>query len=268
MAKPKLFDDNIQIEKPKVLKLPITGDGFTRAPEEMIKRLSVVSSATASALMYMLGIRYTFITGPRAMKTGQHAVGSAITIQFMPQREDIASGKIQEEGENTSALWAVLDDVRKNDFLMIQAWGDKHTGCLGEMLVTSFAGRGGVGIVVDGYIRDWPRIQKMEIPLWTLGATPNFASQGPLYPWAHAVPIAVGGVLVMPGDIIIADDDGAVVVPINVAEIILEVAERYEGNEVFSRMKLAEGGALRHYYPLSEEGLVELEEWRAKNKMN
>jgi regulator of RNase E activity RraA len=151
---------------------------------------------------------------------------------------------------------------------MIQAWGDKHTGCLGEMLVTSFAGRGGVGIVVDGYIRDWPRIQKMEIPLWTLGTTPNFASQGPLYPWAHAVPIAVGGVLVMPGDIIIADDDGAVVVPLNVAEIILEVAERYEGNEVFSRMKLAEGGALRRYYPLSEEGLAELEEWRAKNKMS
>ena len=142
MAKPKLFDDNIKIEKPKGLKLPITGNGFTRAPEEMIKRLEVVSTATASALMYMLGIRYTFITGPRPLKTGQHAVGSALTMQFMPQREDIASGKVQEEGENTSALWAVLDDVQKNDFLMIQAYGDKHTGCLGEMLVTSFAGRG------------------------------------------------------------------------------------------------------------------------------
>jgi regulator of RNase E activity RraA len=72
----------------------------------------------------------------------------------------------------------------------------------------------------------------------------------------------------MPGDIIIADDDGAVVVPLNVAEIILEGAERYEGNEVFSRMKLAEGGPLRRYYPLNEEGLAELEEWRAKNKMS
>ena len=132
MAKPKLFDDNIKIEKPKGLKLPITGHGFTRAPEEMIKRLEVVSTATASALMYMLGIRYTFITGPRPLKTGQHAVGSALTMQFMPQREDIASGKVQEEGENTSALWAVLDDVQKNDFLMVQAYGDKHTGCLGR----------------------------------------------------------------------------------------------------------------------------------------
>jgi regulator of RNase E activity RraA len=262
VAKRKLFEDDIKIEKPEGLVLPFKGTGFKRAPEEMLRRLEVVSSATASALMYMLDIRYTFITGPRALKTGQRAVGSALTLQFMPQREDIASGKVQEEGENTSALWAVLDDVQKNDFLAIQAFGDKHTGCLGEMLVTSFAGRGGVGIVVDGYIRDWPRIQKMDIPLWTLGATPNFASQGPLYPWAYAVPIAVGGVLVMPGDIIIADDDGAVVVPVNVAPIILDVAERYEGSEEFSRMRLAEGGALRRYYPLSEEGLAELEEWK------
>ena len=261
----KFFDENVKMEKPKGLKFPITGNGFTRAPEEILNRFQAISSASASALMYMLGIRYTFITGPRPLKTGQHAVGSALTMQFMPQREDIASGRIQEEGENTSALWAVLDDVQKNDFLMIQAYGDKHTGCLGEMLVTSFAGRGGVGIVVDGYIRDWPRIQKMDIPLWTLGATPNFASQGPLWPWAHAVPVAVGGVLVMPGDIIIADDDGAVVVPINIAHLVLEAGEKYESNEEFIRMRLAEGGALRRYYPLSEEGLAELEEWKKKN---
>jgi regulator of RNase E activity RraA len=148
-------------------------------------------------------------------------------MQFMPQREDIASGLTQEEGENTSALWAVLDDVRENDFLVIQAYGDQHSGCLGEMLVTSFGGRGGVGVLVDGYIRDWPRLQKMDTPIWALGATPNFASQGPLYPWAHAVPVAVGGVLVMPGDIIIADDDGAVVVPLNIAMLVLEAAEKY-----------------------------------------
>jgi regulator of RNase E activity RraA len=260
----KYFDENTKMAKPKGLKLPIYGGDFERAPKDILKRYEIVSSASASALMYMLGIRYTYITGPRPLKTGQHAVGTAITMQFMPQREDVASGRVQEEGENTSALWAVLDDVRENDFLVIQAYGDKHSGCLGEMLVTSFAGRGGVGILVDGYIRDWPRIQKMEIPLWTLGATPNFASQGPLYPWAHAVPVAVGGVLVMPGDIIVADDDGAVVVPLNVAMQVLEAAEKYEGSEEFSRMRLAEGGALRTYYPLSEKGLEELEAWQKK----
>jgi regulator of RNase E activity RraA len=258
----KYFDENTEMAKPKGLKLPISGGDFERAPKDILERFSIVSSASASALMYMLGIRYTFITGPRPLKTNQHAVGTAITMQFMPQREDIASGLTQEEGENTSALWAVLDDVRENDFLVIQAYGDQHSGCLGEMLVTSFGGRGGVGVLVDGYIRDWPRLQKMDTPLWALGATPNFASQGPLYPWAHAVPVAVGGVLVMPGDIIIADDDGAVVVPLNIAMLVLEAAEKYEGSEDFSRMKLAEGGALRTYYPLSEKGLEELEAWK------
>jgi regulator of RNase E activity RraA len=66
----------------------------------------------------------------------------------------------------------------------------------------------------------------------------------------------------MPGDIIIADDDGAVVVPLNIAMLVLEAAEKYEGSEDFSRMKLAEGGALRTYYPLSEKGLEELEAWK------
>lgn len=255
------FDHVSEIPKPTGLELPISGTSFERAPAQLLERFQIVSSATASALLYMLGIRYTFITGPRAMKTGQHAVGSAVTMQFMPQREDIASGKIQEQGENKSALWGVLDHILENDFLVVQAYGDKHSGCLGEMLVTSFKGQGGVGILVDGYIRDWPRVQKIDIPLWTLGTTPNFASQGPLWPWAYSVPVAVGGVLVLPGDIVIADDDGAVVVPRNVAEIILEVAERYEGSEEFSRLRLSEGGSLRTYYPLSEAGLKEYEEW-------
>ena len=68
----------------------------------------------------------------------------------------------------------------------------------------------------------------------------------------------------MPGDIIVADDDGAVVVPLNVAMQVLEAAEKYEGSEEFSRMRLAEGGALRTYYPLSEKGLEELEAWQKK----
>ena len=254
------------IPHPDGLDLPFDGGSYKRASSELIEKFKVVSSATASALLYMLGIRYTFITGPRPMKTGQHSVGTARTLQFMPQREDIASGKIQEQGENKSALWGVLDNVENNDLLVIQAFGDKHSGCLGEMLITSFKGQGGVGIVVDGYIRDWPRVQKIDIPIWSLGTTPNFASQGPLWPWAYSVPVAVGGVLVLPGDIVIADDDGAVVIPLNVAEIILDVAEKYEGSEEFSRMRLAQGGSLRTYYPLSDEGLKEYEIWKNQNK--
>ena len=87
-------------------------------------------------------------------------------------------------------------------------FGDIHTGCMGEMLITYFKGRGGAGIVVDGCIRDWPNVQTIGTPLWTRGVTPNYASQATLFPWAYNVPVDLSRVLVLPGDLMIADDDG------------------------------------------------------------
>jgi regulator of RNase E activity RraA len=180
----------------------------------------------------------------------------------MPQREDVASGLAQENVEKYSALWRVLEEVQPGDVLVVQAFGDPYTGCLGEMLITYFKGRGGIGIVVDGCIRDWPRVQKIGLPVWTRGFTPNYASQSSLFPWAYNVPIACSRVLVLPGDIIIADDDGAVLVPTKLAPVVLRQALEHEEWETFSRMKLAEGGSLKKYYPLNEEGRGEYELWR------
>jgi len=153
--------------------------------------------------------------------------------------------------------------VQPGDILAVQAFGDLHTGCMGEMLVTYFKGRGGAGIVVDGCVRDWPRIQEIGTPIWTRGFTPNYASQASLFPWAYNVPIACSRVLVVPGDIIIADDDGAVLVPAQMAELVLRHTLDHEEWEEFSRLKLAEGGDLRTYYPLSDQGWAEYEVWRA-----
>jgi regulator of RNase E activity RraA len=144
----------------------------------------------------------------------------------------------------------------------VQAFGDPYTGCLGEMLITYFKGRGGIGLVVDGMIRDWPHVREIGLPLWTRGFTPHYASQGTLFPWAYNVPIACSRVLVLPGDLIIADDDGAVLVPIRVAPQLLTQTLEHEDWEAFSRVRLAEGGSLWKYYPLSEEGRREYEEWR------
>jgi len=247
---------------PTSVSLPISGPEFQRPDPELIKRLYGVSSATASAMLHKMGIRQTFIQGPIPRKPGSKVVGPAVTLQFMPQREDVASGLAQEGSEKKSALWSVLDAVQPGDVLTIGAHGDPYTGCLGEMLITYFKGRGGVGIVVDGCIRDWPHVQEIGVPLWTVGFTPNYASQASLYPWAYNVPTAVSRVLVLPGDIIIADDDGAVMIPSQMAERVAEQTKEHEDWEVFSRMKLAEGGALKKYYPLNEEGQREYEEWR------
>jgi regulator of RNase E activity RraA len=100
------------------------------------------------------------------------------------------------------------------------------------------------------------------VPLWTRGATPNYASQSSLFPWAYNVPIACSRVLVLPGDILIADDDGAVIVPAQLAPILAERAGEHEDWEAFSRQRLAEGGSIWKYYPLSEEGRREYEAWK------
>lgn len=246
------------------LVLPVEGSPFERPDPRLIEQLHAVSSATASALLHKLGVRRTFIQGPTARRPGAKVVGPAVTLQFMPQREDVASGLNQEYAEQHSALWTVLETVESGDVLAVQAGADPGTGCLGEMLLSYFVGRGGGGIVVDGYIRDWPRVRALDVALWTRGTTPHYASQGDLYPWAYNVPIACGGVLVLPGDIIIADDDGAVLVPAKIAPIILQSTLEHEDWETFSRMRLAEGGALKTYYPLSPEGRLEYERWKAR----
>jgi regulator of RNase E activity RraA len=248
-------------------ELPLAGPPFQRPDPELIRQLRAVSSATAAATMHKMGVRQTFIEGPIARKPGSKVVGPAVTLQFMPQRDDVASGVAQEHVEKFSALWAVFESVQPGDVLAVQAFGDPYTGCMGEMLITYFKGRGGVGIVVDGCIRDWPHVQEIGTPVWTRGFTPNYASQTHLFPWAYNVPIACSQVLVLPGDIIIADDDGAVVVPTQLAPLVLERTIEHEDWEVFSRMKLAEGGSLKKYYPLSEEGQREYEAWRAKGNV-
>ena len=244
------------------IQLPIRGPSIERPDSGLIEKLNAVSSATASAILHKLGVRQTYIEGPQARVPGSKVVGPAVTLQFMPQREDVASGLSQEAGEKVSALWSVLEEIEAGDILAIQAYGDLYTGCLGEMLVTYFTGRGGAGIVVDGCVRDWPKIQEIGTPLWTRGFTPNYASQSTLYPWAYNVPIACSRVLVLPGDIVIADDDGAVLVPVGLAPVVLERTLEHEDWETFSRIKLAEGGELRKYYPLNDEGRREYEEWR------
>jgi regulator of RNase E activity RraA len=244
------------------LQLPIAGSVPPRPDPALIRQLYQVGSATASAVLHQLGIRQTFIEGPTARLPGSKIVGPAVTLQFMPQREDIVSGMGQEHVERRSALWHVFDSVLPGDVLVVQAYGDPYTGCLGEMLLTYFKSLGGAGVIVDGMIRDWTRVKDLGLPLWTRGATPNYASQGTLFPWAYNVPIACARVLVLPGDLLIADDDGAVLVPLAVAPLIVKETVDHEDWETFSRQRLAEGGSIWTYYPLSEDGRREYEAWR------
>jgi regulator of RNase E activity RraA len=92
--------------------------------------------------------------------------------------------------------------------------------------------------------------------------TPNYHAQTAIIPFAVNVPVACGGALVMPGDIVVADDDGAVVVPAALAPQLVAAASEHAEWEEFSRLRLSQGGDLRKYYPLTEEVQDEYRAWR------
>jgi regulator of RNase E activity RraA len=240
---------------------PIETKDISRPDPALIEKLKKIGSATASGELKRLGIRNAFIQGPVSMTPGVSVVGPAITLQFMPKREDLypdAEYVAPERQLHRHALY----HAQPGDIVVVDARGDLTSGVFGEMMMTYFKGRGGLGVVIDGAIRDSAEIKKLGLGLWLRGVTPNFHTQTNIFPFAVNVPVACGGVTVLPGDIIVADDDGAVVVPIALAPELAKKAGEHVEWEEFSRLKLSEGGDLRKYYPLTDSARAEYEAWR------
>ena len=183
-----------------------------RPPQELMSSLTTIGSATASGELYRLGISDPQILGPVPMIPGKTVVGPALTLQFMPKREDQYS--VDEYADPEKQLHRhVLYHTQPGDVVVVDARSNMSSGVFGEMMLTYFKGRGGSGVIVDGCIRDFPYAANLGLGLWLRGVTPNFHTQTNIFPFAVNQPIACGGTLVMPGDIIVADDDGVVVVP-------------------------------------------------------
>lgn len=240
---------------------PVATQDIARPEPSLIAALQGIGSATASGELKRLGIRSAFMQGPVCMTPGASIVGPAITLQFMPKREDLYPDAEYVDPERQLHRHA-LYHARAGDVVVVDARADMTSGVFGEMMMTYFRGKGGLGVVIDGCIRDSAAIKKLGLGLWLRGVTPNFHTQTNIIPFAVNVPIACGGVTVLPGDLVIADDDGAVVVPIALAPQLAAKAGEHVEWEEFSRLKLAEGGDLRTYYPLTDAARAEYEAWR------
>ena len=231
-----------------------------RPPREWVEALRLIGAATASSTLNRMGIRNSHICGPIARTAARAIAGPALTLQFMPKREDLYGEDEYAEPEKQLHRH-VLYHTQPGDIVVVDARGDMRSGVFGDMMLTYFKGRGGIGVVVDGCLRDYPNTKQLDLALWISGLTPNFHTQTDLMPFGVNIPIACGGVLVMPGDVIVADDDGAVVVPVKLARELIEQASVQHGWEPFSKARLLEGGDLRRYYPLSDAARPEYEEW-------
>lgn len=234
---------------------------ITRPPRHLSDALATIGTATASSELYLMGIRDPQIRGPRPLKSGYSVAGPALTLQCMPKREDLY-GTNEYENPEVQLHRHVLYPAQAGDMVVVDARGDMSSGIFGEMMLTFFAGRKGAGVVVDGCIRDSAKAKEIDLGVWVTGVTPNFHAQTNLIPFAVNVPVACGGVLVMPGDIIVADDDGVVAVPVALAPQLIERASEHAEWEEFARYRLSQGGDLRKYYPLTEAAQDEYLAWR------
>jgi regulator of RNase E activity RraA len=234
---------------------------IVRPARSLIDGLAHIGSATATGELSRLGIRDPQLRGLVSWTPGASIVGPALTLQFMPKREDLYGADEYADPERQLHRH-VLYHTQPGDIVVVDARGHLGSGVFGEMMLTYFKGRGGLGIVVDGCIRDYPKAKDLGLGLWLRGVTPNFHTQTDLMPFAVNGPVAVGDTLVMPGDIIVADDDGAVVVPAKLAPELVRRASEHAEWEDFARLRLAAGGDLRKYYPLTEAARAEYEAWR------
>ncbi|WGF88433.1 ribonuclease activity regulator RraA [Marinivivus vitaminiproducens] len=236
---------------------------ITRPADELVEAIRLMGAATASSTLFHMGIRNSHILGPTSWTPEKTIAGPALTLQFMPKREDMYGEDEYAEPEKQLHRH-VLYHTNPGDIVVVDALGDMRSGVFGEMMLTYFKGKGGQGVVIDGCLRDYANIEKIGLGVWIRGVTPNFHTQTDIMPFGVNVPIACGGCLVMPGDIIVADKDGAVVVPVALApKVVTEAHARHEWED-FTRERLAEGGDLRRYYPLTEAARPEYEEWLKK----
>ena len=235
---------------------------FERIEAGTLDALRKIGTATiAGALSKQAGIRNPHLVGLRAYNPGASACGHAVTLQFMPKREDVHWGDEYAAAPERELHRRAIMACQPGDIIVVDARGSLSSGVFGEMMLTSFKAQGGEGIVIDGCIRDFPEVQALKLGLWLRGVTPNFHTQTDIFPHAVNIPIACAGCFVVPGDIIVADDDGAVVVPSALAEQIAQSAAEKAEWEIFSRMKLEAGGRLDKYYPLNDEAQQEYEAW-------
>lgn len=237
---------------------------IARPPRALCDALAAIGTATASSELSLMGIRDAQIRGPQALLTGKSVAGPALTLQCMPKREDLYG--VQEYDNPEMQLHRhVLYPAQAGDMVVVDARGDMASGIFGEMMLTFFKGRGGAGVVIDGCIRDSAHAKKLDLGIWVRGVTPNYHAQTNIIPYAVNVPVACGGAFVMPGDIIVADDDGVVVVPVAMAATLVEAASKHVEWEEFARLRLSQGGELRKYYPLTAGAEAEYQAWRKAN---
>jgi regulator of RNase E activity RraA len=237
------------------------GEGWPSRPAALLAGLGQVSTATLASQLRKRGLNGLTMDGLRTTKPAQRLAGFARTLRYLPLREDLFA----RYGGGMNAQKQAVEQIRPGEVLVIDARQEPAAGTIGDILALRAQARGAAGIVTDGAIKDAARLAELDIPAYHAAVHPAVLGRRHV-PWESGVTVACAGVTVQPGDLVIGDDDGVVVLPPGLAQEILAAAREQERQEEFAAAQVASGAELDGLYPLGERWRETYENWVKEHK--
>lgn len=227
--------------------------------ESTIEALSGITSATITTVLLKKGLRNVWLRNTRPLAPGQKRVaGPAFTLRFVPAREDLAT---PESWNSPISTRAAIEAMPPGCIAVVDAMGVTDAGIFGDILCERMRVRNVAGLITDGVIRDVAGVLRTGLPIWCAGvAAPPSVAGLTFVAWQQ--PIGCGGVAIFPDDVIVADDDGAVVIPSALLNEVVEAAAEQEKLEAWIIDEVQAGAPLPGLYPANAENKARYEAFR------
>jgi len=224
--------------------------------DELRERLASVSTATLSSQLRKRGLADVFIDGLAPTRPRTPMIGTARTLRYLPYRDDL----FQAHGGGYNAQKRAFDSLAPGEVLVIEARGVRDSGTLGDVLALRAQVNGAAGIVTDGGVRDLEVVASLDIPVYHAGAHPAVLGRRHV-PWDTDIAISCGGAAVQPGDVIVGDADGLLVIPPHLVESVVTDAIEQEREEAFVAEQVAAGEKIDGLFPMDERWRERYAEW-------
>src|SRR5580704_13510598 len=228
--------------------------------EKTTATLSSTATATLTTVLLKKGLRNVWLRGTRPLTPGQkRLVGPAFTLRFVPAREDLAT---PESWSSPVSTRAAIEAMPPGCVAVVDAMGITDAGIFGDILCARMKVRGVAALVTDGVVRDVAGVLDSGLPVWCKGvAAPPSVAGLTFVNWQQ--PIGCGGVAVFPDDVIVVDEDGAVVIPRALLNEVVEAAAEQEKLEAWIMAEVQAGVPLPGLYPANAETKARYEAFRA-----
>jgi regulator of RNase E activity RraA len=231
--------------------------------QKLLDALADVTTATLTTILLKKGLRNVWLRGTKPLRPGQkRVVGPAFTLRFVPAREDLATPASWSSPISTRAA---IEAMPAGCVAVVDAMGVTDAGIFGDILCARMKVRGVAGLVTDGVVRDVAGVLGTDLPVWCSGAAAPPSVAGLTFVnWQQ--PIGCGGVAVFPDDVIVVDEDGAVVIPSALLADVVAASVEQEKLEAWIFAEVQAGATLPGLYPPNAENQARYEAHRAAAK--